>query len=156
MLTSVAMMAAATYEFRLHQMIIEDGHRKQVGLFLHDNMKADAKVYLEPIGYIGYYSDRYVEDYPGLIAPQVAKLHTDRHRDMRLEIIPELMPEWMVLRDNEVGAAVHTKGVGACSSRSITSCRVFDVSKVIAQFDFLPGGGISRAMITLRCWKETT
>jgi hypothetical protein len=45
--------------------------RTALGLWLRDNTPADAVVCLEPIGHVGWFSERYILDEAGLVSPQV-------------------------------------------------------------------------------------
>jgi len=47
---------------------------KQVGLWLNQNAAYDKTVLLEPLGYSGYYSDRFMLDEVGLVTPRVVEL----------------------------------------------------------------------------------
>jgi hypothetical protein len=49
----------------------EDTVRKPIGLWLARNTPPDAVVSVEPIGYIGYYSNRKILDEVGLVSPEV-------------------------------------------------------------------------------------
>jgi hypothetical protein len=46
-------------------------YRREVGLWIRDNSPPSASILLEPIGYIGYFSNRYIHDWTGLISPSV-------------------------------------------------------------------------------------
>jgi len=85
-------------DMRLRQFYIEEGVRTRIGLWLHDNMKPGDRVALEPIGYIGYYSNAKVLDYPGLVSPEVIQ-HLRQPGSTRWTIIDALQPEWLVLRE---------------------------------------------------------
>lgn len=47
---------------------------KQIGLWLNQNADAEKTVLLEPLGYVGYYSDRLMLDEVGLVTPRVVAL----------------------------------------------------------------------------------
>ena len=47
---------------------------KEVGLWLKANTPEDAAILLEPLGYIGYYSERSLSDEVGLVTPQAIAL----------------------------------------------------------------------------------
>jgi len=51
----------------------EDHVRKETGLWLKQNTEAGSRIFLEPIGYIGFYAgnDRVILDEVGLVTPQV-------------------------------------------------------------------------------------
>jgi len=48
-----------------------EAERTALGLWLRDNTPPDAVVCLEPIGHIGWFSERYILDEAGLVSPQV-------------------------------------------------------------------------------------
>lgn len=82
---------------KIQQAAIEDGNRTQIGLFLRDRVKPGETVYLEPLGYIGYFSNAHMLDHPGLVSPQVSDLVRHHHATFQ-DIIPDLKPDWVVLR----------------------------------------------------------
>ena len=50
---------------------VEDQLRIPIGRWLAANVKPHERVMLEPIGYIGYYSERRIIDDVGLVSPEV-------------------------------------------------------------------------------------
>jgi hypothetical protein len=56
------------------QIYRHDGALKPAGLWLRQNSYPAARVQLEPLGYIGYYSERVMIDEVGLITPQMVDL----------------------------------------------------------------------------------
>lgn len=56
---------------KIKQEIVDGKNRRELGLWLRENVKDHETVYLEPLGYIGYYSQRKMLDWPGLVAPEV-------------------------------------------------------------------------------------
>ena len=65
---TLVLTLCAAYQLRIQQREIEDGQRKQIGLWLRQN--ADAKsdtVFLEPLGYIGFFSQLKMLDWPGFL-----------------------------------------------------------------------------------------
>ena len=93
---------AGAYQLKLQQNIIENGNRKEIGLWLKDHATPNDTVFLEPLGYIGFYSQLKMLDFPGLSSQEVLsarkKLQTDRYA----KLINELRPNWLVLRPREV------------------------------------------------------
>ena len=68
--------------FRLvtvEQIALEDIH-KSIGLWLSENTLPADTVCAEDIGYMGYYSGRYILDQDGLISPQVIPFNKSRDR----------------------------------------------------------------------------
>ena len=70
-----AMFGMQTYQIRTQQTIIENGVRTKVGLWLRDHVSPGETVYVECLGYIGYFSNCHMLDYPGLATPKVAAAH---------------------------------------------------------------------------------
>src|SRR5213075_2971093 len=60
-----------TWEMRVQQRVIEDGGRKIIGEWLRAHATPGDRVFLEPLGYIGYYSRLKAYDYPGLTSREV-------------------------------------------------------------------------------------
>jgi hypothetical protein len=58
--------AKQTYRF--------DQSLKQIGLWLGQNSDRQSTVLLEPLGYVGYYSERHMLDEVGLVTPEVVEL----------------------------------------------------------------------------------
>jgi hypothetical protein len=83
------------------QTWIEDGNRRKVGEWLRDQSSPGDRVFLEPLGYIGFFSGLKTYDFPGMSSREVV----DAVRRMGGDwgpIIDYLGPEWLVLRPNEV------------------------------------------------------
>ena len=93
---------AQAYASRLQQTLIEDNGRKQIGLWLRDHATPGDTVFLEPIGYIGYFSQLKILDFPGLSAPEVSRIVRGGGRGGYARLIDELQPTWLVLRPWEV------------------------------------------------------
>jgi hypothetical protein len=134
---SAILMGAATYEMRIHQIEIEDNHREQIGLYLKDVVKPDQAVYLEPIGYIGYYSQCHILDYPGLVTPKIARMKPTDGSDGRMKVIPKLMPDWMVLRLDEF---TYARGVPEIRDNYVWT-RCFNAQPELDKYGYIPGSG---------------
>lgn len=75
----------------------EVGVRVAIGKWLRRNTPEDARVAMEPIGYIGYYSGRRILDEVGLVSPEMVPLN--RQGDgWFAEMLRRLAPEWIVER----------------------------------------------------------
>jgi hypothetical protein len=59
---------------RLTQLYRQDGTLKEMGLWLKQHTTIGTRVLLEPLGYVGYYSDRDMVDVVGLVTPKVVAL----------------------------------------------------------------------------------
>jgi hypothetical protein len=75
----------------------ETSVRRALGLWLREHTPEDARVALEPIGYIGYYSQRRVLDAVGLVSPEMIPLN--RQGDGWFgEMVRRFRPEYVVER----------------------------------------------------------
>ncbi len=92
---------AQTYSARQQQQIIEEAGRKHIGLWLRAHAAAGDSVFLEPIGYIGYFSQLKILDFPGLCAPEVSRIVRSGPGGYA-RIINTLKPDWLVLRPYEI------------------------------------------------------
>jgi hypothetical protein len=70
-----------------------------MGLWLKANAAPDATVLLEPIGYIGYYSELWVFDEVGLVTPRVTDLK--RHGISGDQYFAYLGPDYAILHCDE-------------------------------------------------------
>jgi hypothetical protein len=132
---SVLLLVGQSYEIRIQQREIEDNHRRLIGLYLHDVVKPGEAIYLEPLGYIGYYSDRLMLDWPGLVAPEVVRLR--REGATQLTVILKLKPAWLVLRSSEAVAAYQVPEI----RNSYTRVRVYDAHAALDKYGYIPGRG---------------
>jgi hypothetical protein len=98
---SLLVGGAQTYCARQQQRIIEEGGRKQIGLWLRAHAAPSDRVFLEPIGYIGYYSQLKILDFPGLCAPEVSRIVRSGPGGYA-RLITTLKPDWLVLRPFEI------------------------------------------------------
>ncbi len=93
---------------RIKQEVIDWGHRRPLGLWLKGAVADNETVYLEPLGYIGYFSQRKMRDWPGLVSPEVVAA---RHKIGRIDypwgdylwakVAEEIQPDWIVARPGE-------------------------------------------------------
>jgi hypothetical protein len=96
----VYLAVATTRQMAAQQRIVETGMRKEIGLWLKANSRPGERVFLECLGYIGYFSECRMLDFPGLAAPEVWKAM--RAEKLEFADLPErFKPEWMVLRFRE-------------------------------------------------------
>jgi hypothetical protein len=90
-------------QLKIRQVMVEDGTRRKVGLWLRDHMAPGETVYLEPIGYIGYYSQAHILDYPGLVSPSVVRARRETGQGF-YGCIDYLKPDWVVARPGNLPA----------------------------------------------------
>ncbi|HVJ82973.1 MAG TPA: hypothetical protein VNC50_18030, partial [Planctomycetia bacterium] len=87
-------------QIKAQQAEIEFGNRMQIGLWLRDRVKPEETIYLECLGYIGYFSNGRMLDHPGLCSPTVVAERKKRPWGVVL-MIPVLQPDWLVLRTKD-------------------------------------------------------
>ncbi|HZP82990.1 MAG TPA: hypothetical protein VFB21_15225, partial [Chthonomonadaceae bacterium] len=105
----------------------EDTLRVPMGLWLCAHARPKERILLEPIGYVGYYSQRPILDMIGLVSPEVFVSY--RQPDFLADMVRRFRPEWLCLRPSEV--------------RAIT---LHDSALLAAQYDYIrefhvPGRG---------------
>ena len=65
-------------EIRVRQVYRHEASLRAIGIWLRENTSPQAIIQLEPLGYIGYYSNRTIIDEVGLVTPRVTKLKQER------------------------------------------------------------------------------
>lgn len=101
-LVMLGTFALTTYEMRVQADVVEMGNRAKVGRWLRAHAKPGEVVYLECVGYIGYFSGARMADWPGLVTPSVVRIAREHGADF-YSIVPLLKPDWIVLRPWEAG-----------------------------------------------------
>jgi len=100
------------------------------------------KVFLEPLGYIGFFSQLKILDVPGLCSPEVVAAERKLHTSGFARLIPELQPDWLVLRPVEAREVYRTKP--SLLTETYIPVKIFDASARIAAYHWLPGRGYLR------------
>ena len=128
---------AVTAQLRAQQRIIEWGLRAQIGRSLQLSAPSPKEtVFLEPLGYIGFYSGLAMRDTPGLCAPEVVALRRQGVRAMPA-LIAALKTNWVVLRANEYASFAADEKTAF--DRDYLLVKVYDVRPAIAAVEWLPG-----------------
>jgi hypothetical protein len=86
---------------KYQQKIVESGNRKQIGLWLKEHANPKDRVFMECLGYIGFYSNLKTYDFPGMSSPEVVQARKKLKSDKYSAVINYLKPEWLVLRAGE-------------------------------------------------------
>lgn len=138
-LISLFLTLAASYQLRLQQKIISDGNLKQVGLWLKENATSPKDtVFLEPAGYIGFFSQLKIYDYSGFASPEVVKARKKiKFDDSFAKLILELQPDWLVLVPEEIMQIQNE--IPSLLTERYQAIKVFDVSKRLQSYPFIPG-----------------
>lgn len=120
------------------QQITEEAGRKQIGLWLKEHAKPTDTVFLEPLGYIGYYSQLKTYDHPGLSSVEVSSLIKSGTKTYGA-LIAALKPDWVVLRPHEIRAY----GLGEHEvMKEYEAVVASDRRDLVTAIPFLPGRGL--------------
>ncbi|HXR04670.1 MAG TPA: hypothetical protein VN836_08190 [Verrucomicrobiae bacterium] len=112
-------------EAQVQQRLIEDGVRRPIGLWLRAHAASSHDtVFLEPLGYIGYFSGLKMLDYPGLSSKEMVAVRRRLGPQRENEAYLELKPDWLVLRPDEV-----------TGNKLIDSSRLMEFYDVVAVMD---------------------
>jgi len=135
--TQVAVLAASAWQMRVQQRLIEDAGRRDLGLWLRAHAAPRDTVFLESLGYIGYYSQLKTYDFPGLSSPEVvAAIHGGARR--YVDLIAQLRPTWLVLRPADVFSP---EFAARPVLRDYVLVRTWDQLPALNALPFLPGRG---------------
>lgn len=150
--TMTLMLAATGWQMRCQQRIIE-GQRRHVGEWLATHRTSDHdSVFLEPIGYIGFYSQLKIFDFPGLTSPEVLAARRVVGDDWQT-LIGVLAPTWVVARPGEPHTA-RPPGAPSPFTDHYTLVATFDATREVANIPFLPGRGYLRGDQTFQIFKR--
>lgn len=133
----ILVLAAVSWEMRVQQRVIEQNIRRDIGLWLRSNSTKNETVFMECLGYIGYYSQLKTYDYPGLSSPEVVSTIKSGSRRFT-EVITRLNPTWLVLRPFEIADASKPENAAL---HNYTLVRVWDGQSELDSISFLPGRG---------------
>jgi hypothetical protein len=140
----VAGQAAVTVcvarQMQVQQTLIEDGMRRQIGMWLHDHARSPRDtVLLEPLGYIGYFSDLKMLDFAGLSSTEMVETRRRLGAEKESQAYLELRPDWLVLRPAEArpGGIVDP----ARLAELYDVVQVFDTADKVRAVRWLPGRG---------------
>lgn len=131
----VVFFALGARLMRLQERYCEMGNRAEIGRWLKQQVKPDEAVFLEPLGYIGYFSGARMFDYPGLASPQVRAAIKATKLSIPA-VIEHIEPAWVVLRPWELQDALKT--TPRFTERYIP-VKTFDVSKRCSKYASIPG-----------------
>lgn len=101
---SVWMGAVSVDGIRIQQDLIENKLRRPMGEWLGARVKPEDRIFIECLGYVGFYSQARMLDFPGLASPATVEARRRTEGGTMHETMAELMPEWAVLRRHELQA----------------------------------------------------
>jgi len=141
---ALSITVLAAHQLRLQERLIERGERQVIGEWLRDNASSPRDtVFLEPLGYIGFYSNLKMYDFPGLSSPEVVaarkRIELRNYPECWPQLIHELAPDWVVVRDYE--ADVIRRKDPTLLNRDYSLARIFDVRPAVNALTFVAGRG---------------
>ncbi len=105
----VAVTLIAAVQLKAVQALTYDHNYRQIGLYLRDHAAGPHDtVFLEPLGYIGFFSNLKMYDYPGLSSDEMLAARRKfpitnlGDREIFANLIPYMRPDWLVLRPREI------------------------------------------------------
>jgi len=146
------LFVAVSTELREQQRLIEWGLRAPLGRDLARAAAGKkATVFLEPLGYIGYYSGLSMRDTPGLCAPEVIAIRRTGRTGMP-QIIDALQPDWAVIRAGDF------LGFPAAARREFEShyrlWAQYDVRDQVQAVGWFPGRDFARFDACFLVWRR--
>lgn len=117
---------------RVQQTLVDGGNRRTIGLWLKEHARPDETMFMECLGYLGYYSGLKTLDFPGLSSPEVVRAAKEVGHDWD-RLIQKLDPDWLVLRPWEVESIIQHSP--ALLGGSYEFVRSFDVIQDVSTFD---------------------
>ncbi len=136
---SLSLTLDSAYQLRIQQEINETGNRKNIGLWLKENAATNKDtVFLEPLGYIGFFSQLKMYDSVGLCSPEIVEARKKlKDKATFTNLILSLQPDWLVLRLNEITEIRSENPV--LLTKHYQAIKVFDVSNIIQRYNSIAG-----------------
>ncbi|MBL9114068.1 MAG: hypothetical protein JNJ83_03605 [Verrucomicrobiaceae bacterium] len=118
---------------KVEQKLVDEGNRKVIGEWLRDNATPGDTMFMECLGYLGYYSGLKTYDFPGMSSPEVVAASRKRKTIVWDALIQELRPTWLVLRPIEADRII--RSTPQILTRDYEEIRVFDVSDQVQKLN---------------------
>lgn len=119
-------------QMRAQQQLIETGNRRQIGEWLKEQSSPGDTVFMEPLGYIGYFSGLKTFDFPGMSSREMVEARKIVGVDWAL-LIQYLQPTWVVLRPFEIGRVSQTSRLLLTDNYKLV--REFDTMEAVRRTD---------------------
>ena len=121
------MLFSTTLQMKVQQEVVENGQRMKIGQWLKEHADPGDSVFLEPLGYIGYFSGLKMYDFPGLVSPETVRICKESNSSDGSMLIEKLRPDWLVLREKEIIAV----NINKINKMNYSHVATFDVRKEI-------------------------
>ncbi len=124
LLLEAILTVASAIQMKAKQEIVYTGNLRRIGEWLAQNARPTDHVFMEPLGYIGYFSQLPAYDYPGLSSPRMVEARK-RLGNGWSGLLLALTPEWAVLRASEA-ARIESEAPGLLITQ-YAPVKTFDV-----------------------------
>ncbi len=146
-----ALFACVAWQMRCQQKLIEEDNRTEIGRWLRKTAAPQDTVFLECLGYIGYYSGLKMLDFPGLSSREVVATRRAGNRTWP-QIITALKPTWLVLRPHE---AIDIFAAAPELRPRYRFTRAFDQTFAVDALGAIPGRGYLENDATFIVYRRT-
>lgn len=133
----LGLFVCVTWQMRCQQKLIEEDNRTAIGRFLRKTAAPHDTVFLECLGYIGFYSGLKMLDFPGLSSREVVDTRRAGHTSWS-QIVLTLRPTWLVLRPHE---AIDLFAAAPALRAHYRFTRAFDQTLALDALGLIPGRG---------------
>ncbi len=123
---NAVIFGVGAHAMKTHQEVVEFGNRKEIGLWLKENSKEKDTVFMECLGYIGYFSELKTLDFPGMSSLEVVNSRKKMNSNKFSDVIMDLKPSWLALRPWEAENA--SKDYPEMFRDHYTRVKTFDVT----------------------------
>lgn len=96
----LGIFVTVAWQWRVGQIFVGERMMRPIGEWLRAHADPGDTLFLEPLGYVGYYSNLKTYDYPGLGSPEVVAAIREGDRSYPA-LIARLKPTWVLLRPVE-------------------------------------------------------
>ncbi|MEM1058380.1 MAG: hypothetical protein AAGK14_03960 [Verrucomicrobiota bacterium] len=138
LLFAAGVSVATVHQMESFQRVVDRGLRAPLGEWLRQNADSPQDtVFIECLGYVGYYSELKMYDFPGLSSPEMVAARKELQSDNWAELISYLKPDWVVVRDFEID--VINASDPTVLSNQYTLAKRFDEREVVRSIPWVPG-----------------
>lgn len=114
------------------QRLVDNGNRRVAGEWLKANARPGDTIFMECLGYFGYYSGLKTYDFPGMSSPEIVRA-SKKVGIAWPGLIHELKPTWLALRPLE--AAKLMQADPALLTRDYKEQKIFDVTAEVEKLN---------------------
>lgn len=94
LIAAVGFGSKRAHILRDYQDYVYEGSLQQMGQWIHNNTSANSTIFLEPLGYVGYYAERHMLDEVGLITPIIVPLKRARLDSFQIAML--MNPDYVI------------------------------------------------------------